>query len=69
MNWMESSGGAIVSGGNLSLETHTEFIGEPRLGAMFQGLGRYHLKPVKESVVSISLNVSSFHSMDLNESP
>lgn len=68
-NWMESDDGAILSSGNLSLEPLEGFDEELCSRAVFQGSGRYHLKPVKKSVVSIFLNISSFPSIVLNESP
>lgn len=68
-NWIEFSDGAVVNGSNPSLQPLVEFNEKLCLRAMLQGLGRYHFKPVKKSVVSIFLNISSFHSMVLNESP
>lgn len=61
-NWMESNDRTILSSSNPSLKLFVEFNegGIPRFGAV-------HLKPVKESAVSMFLNVSSFHSMVLNE--
>lgn len=46
-SWTQSSDGAIVSGSNLN-HPLVEFDEELCLRAMFQGLERYHLKPVKE---------------------
>lgn len=65
-HWTESSDGAMVGGSNQPLVESEE---ELYLRAMFQGSQNYRLKPVKDSVVTIFLNITSFHSIALDESP